>query len=206
MLTRIIKFDVKPEQTQAFKAAFLKAKTATEVEAGFDEVRLFVDKSDAHKFFAYERLQSEQADKLHRDQPYTKELFDFLDSSETVATPLSVSDTVPAPDHSRLPNPEDEVFVIFFIFKIKPEFRERLLAQFEKHITHTKNEPGNILFDLYTIDGVQDELVVYEHWRKESDVWDIHFHQPYAEETGALMEQAIVGDMKQYMHFVTEVV
>lgn len=81
-----------------------------------------------------------------------------------------------------------------------------MIAQFEKHITHTKNEAGNILFDLYTVDGSDDELVVYEHWRKESDVWDIHFHQPYAEETGALMEKAVVGDMKQHMNFVTEVI
>ncbi|MBU2982825.1 antibiotic biosynthesis monooxygenase [Lentibacter algarum] len=205
MLTRILTFDVKPEHTEGFRAAFLEAKAGTENEAGFEEARLFVDNGNPNRFFAYERLQ-EDAQEFHKAQPYTKNLMAFVEKSQTAVTIRNVSDTKPAPDHSKSPNADDEVFVIFFIFKLKPEYREQLLAQFETHITHTKNEPGNILFDLYTVDGADDELVVYEHWRKESDVWDIHFHQPYAEETGALMEQAVVGDMKQYMNFVTEVV
>ncbi|WP_206542920.1 putative quinol monooxygenase [Lacinutrix algicola] len=117
-----------------------------------------------------------------------------------------LGDTNPLPDHSKSANPEDEVFIIFFIFKLKTEFRSQLLNQFEDHITHTrKEEKGNILFDLYTVDDQDDTLAVYEHWRKESDVWDIHFHQPYAEKTGKLMEEAVIGDLKQYMNFVTEI-
>jgi len=62
-----------------------------------------------------------------------------------------------------------------------------------------------LLFDLFTINGNDDTLAVYEHWRKESDVWDIHFNQPYSKVTGALMEKAVVGDMNQYMNFVTQI-
>ncbi|XQF93177.1 hypothetical protein ACOBV9_03420 [Pseudoalteromonas espejiana] len=46
---------------------------------------------------------------------------------------------------------------------------------------------------------------MYEHWRSESDLWDIHFNQPYSIETGELLEQAVIGDMKQYMSFVSEI-
>lgn len=205
MLTRIITFDVTPEHTAAFRTAFLEAKAGTEKEAQFEEAKLFVDNSNPNRFFAYERLQDD-AEAFHNAQPYVKQLFEFLETSNTAVTVRHVTDTKPVPDHSKTANTEDNVFVIFFIFKIKPEYKDQLVAQFEKHITHTKDEPGNILFDLYTVDGAEDELVVYEHWRKESDVWDIHFHQPYAEETGALMEKAVVGDMNQYMNFVTEVV
>lgn len=205
MLTRIITFDVTPEHTSAFRTAFLKAKAGTVKEARFEEARLFVDNSNPNRFFAYERLQDD-AEAFHNAQPYVKQLFEFLETSNTAVMVRNVTDTKPAPDHSKTANAEDNVFVIFFIFKIKPEYKDQLVAQFEKHITHTKDEPGNILFDLYTVNGAEDELVVYEHWRKESDVWDIHFHQPYAEETGALMEKAVVGDMNQYMNFVTEVI
>ena len=205
MLTRIFTFDVTPEHTAAFRASFLEAKAGTEKEAQFEEAKLFVDNSNPNRFFAYERLQDD-AEAFHNAQPYVKQLFEFLETSNTAVTVRHVTDTKPVPDHSKTANTEDNVFVIFFIFKIKPEYKDQLVAQFEKHITHTKDEPGNILFDLYTVDGAEDELVVYEHWRKESDVWDIHFHQPYAEETGALMEKAVVGDMNQYMNFVTEVV
>lgn len=205
MITRIVKFDVPLDQTEEFRGAFLEAKVETEKEDGFHEAKLFVVNNNPTKFFAYERLENEEVDRRHNEQAYTKALFDFIEKSGIKHIVTNISDTKPVPDHSKLANPEDEVFVIFFIFKFKPEYRERLLEQFEKHIVHTKKEPGNILFDLYTIDGVEDELVVYEHWRKESDVWDIHFHQPYAEVTGALMKEAIIGDMEQYMNFVTEV-
>jgi len=47
---------------------------------------------------------------------------------------------------------------------------------------------------------------VYEHWRNESAVWDIHFRQTYSEVTGGLMKEVEVGEMEQYMNFVTELV
>lgn len=205
MKTRIIKFDVKPTETENFKNAFLAAKLETDKEPGARDIQLFEDKAEPTKFFAYESFADAEAMDLHGQQPYVKALFDYLIASETVGVPMAVSETKPAPDHSKSAAPEDDVFVIFFIFKFKPEYKERLLAQFETHITETRQEAGNLLFDLYTIDGVEDELVVYEHWRKESDVWDIHFNQPYAVETGKLMEEAVIGDLKQYMSFVTEV-
>jgi len=48
---------------------------------------------------------------------------------------------------------------------------EKLLSQFEIHIIKTcSEEEGNIIFDLYIIDGQEYTLAVYGHWRKESDV------------------------------------
>jgi quinol monooxygenase YgiN len=83
--------------------------------------------------------------------------------------------------------------------------QDSFVAQFKEHIAHTRQEHGNLLFDLYTIDNDDQTLVVYEHWRQESDVWDIHFQQPYAKVTGALMAEGVIGDMEQYMNFVTQI-
>jgi hypothetical protein len=52
--------------------------------------------------------------------------------------------------------------------------------------------------------GADDTLAVYEHWRKESDVWDVHFEQPYSVVMGALVQEAVVGDMAQYVNLVVE--
>jgi hypothetical protein len=46
-------------------------------------------------------------------------------------------------------------------------------------LPHKKRERRQHPFDLYTVDD-QGTLAVYEQWRKESDVWDIYFNQPYA--------------------------
>lgn len=205
MYTQVIKFHVRPDALADFKSAMLKDKAGTMTDPGVVEMKFFAQNDDPNILFAYERFRDEAAMQAHTAKPYVQELIAMLETSLSQPPELlKLNETKPTPDHSRTANPEDDVFVIFFIFKFKPEYRERLLKQFENHITHTNNEPGNILFDLYAIDGEDDRLVVYEHWRKESDVWDIHFKQPYAEITGALMEEAIVGDMKQYMSFVTE--
>ncbi|MEI8641776.1 antibiotic biosynthesis monooxygenase [Pseudoalteromonas sp. Hal099] len=80
------------------------------------------------------------------------------------------------------------------------------MERFATHVTQTRSqEPGNLVFDLYSIENNDDTLVVYEHWRSESALWDIHFKQPYAVKTSELLAQAVVGDMQQYMSFVKEI-
>jgi len=207
MYTQIVKFTVKPEHLEAFKAELRANQTGAALEPGLVEMRLFEEKTDPNSIWAYERFQDKAAVEYHLAQAHTKKLLTLAKTALAAAPEvMSLGETTPAPDHSKQAKPEDDVFVIFFVFKIKDGYRERLIQQFETHITHTRQEEeGNILFDLYTVDGADDTLAVYEHWRKESDVWDIHFKQPYAEVTGALMHEAVVGELEQYMHFVTEI-
>lgn len=209
MLTLIVKFEVKPEQLETFKQVLNDNKLGSVNEPGMLEMRFFEGKDSPTTIFAYERWASAEAHQAHVNQPYAKTLLQLAETA--LASPLEVmnlKDTAPAPLHENNPKqvqPQDEVFSIFFIFKIKQEFRAQLLQQFTSHVQCTRSkEPGNLVFDLYTIEGQGDTLVIYEHWRTESDLWDIHFYQPYAIETGKVLEQAIVGDMKQYMNFVNE--
>ncbi|WP_285163903.1 putative quinol monooxygenase [Shewanella goraebulensis] len=206
MLNQIIKFTVKPEYQTEFKAALVTNKRGTTNEAGNIEMSIFVDNNNPNVFFAYERWANQQALEQHMAMPYTADMIALFDSALDKPVELfNLGETNPVPVALKPANPEDEVFIIIFIFKINPQMRQQLLTQFEQHITHTRTEPGNLLFDLYTVEGDDNTIAVYEHWRKESDVWDIHFNQPYSKVTGALMEQAVVGDMNQYMNFVTEI-
>ncbi|SFW49550.1 putative quinol monooxygenase [Cellulophaga fucicola] len=207
MKSTIVKFTAKPEHKDTFAATLKEAQAATQKEAGNKEIRVFVSKTEDNVFFVYERWADKAAITSHDNEPHTKKLMEVGQTALQSAPDFYfLGDTNPLPDHSKSANPEDDVFIIFFIFKIRTEFRKALIEQFENHITHTrKEEEGNILFDLYTVDNQEDTLAVYEHWRKESDVWDIHFNQPYAVKTGKLMEEAVIGDLKQYMNFVTEI-
>lgn len=209
MLTQIVKFEVKPESADEFKAALIEDKKGAETEAGLLEMKLFVDNKNPNIFFGYERWADQEALDYQTKQAYTQKVVELVDTVVESVNVMDLGETNPAPLYEKnlnRANPEDDVFIIFFIFKIKQGYREKLLKQFETHVTSTrKEEQGNILFDLYTIDGQDDTLAVYEHWRKESDVWDIHFNQPYAVETGKLMNEAVVGDLDQYMNFVTEI-
>ncbi len=209
MITKIVKFEVKPEASESFKIVLSENKTGAAKEAGSVEMHIFVDRKNPNLFFSYESFTDEAALNTHKEQSYTQKLIGLFDTA-LVNPPecLNLSDTAPAPvavSEQKQQIQEDDVFVIFFIFKFKDGYRDKLLARFEEHITHTRQEEGNLLFDLYTIDGQDNTLAVYEHWRKESDVWDIHFKQPYSEITGALMHEAVVGDMEQYMNFTKEI-
>lgn len=209
MMIQIVKFDIKTEYIEQFKILLDDDKQGSKNEAGLLEMRLYQDKKSPNLFFAYERFENQAAVDHHSAQTYTKRLLEALAvMCNSAPEVMPLNETTPAPLYEKNPksaNAQDELFIIFFIFKIKPQYREQLLTQFEHHITQTRSqEEGNILFDLYTIEGQDDTLAVYEHWRKESDVWDIHFNQPYAVETGKLMHQAVVGDLEQYMNFVTE--
>ena len=209
MITQIVKFDIQLEKVEAFKAALIADKLGAKNENGCLELRLFQDKQQPNIIFAYERFKNNEALTHHASQPYTAVVFDLLETSAQ-ATPLvmTLNDTTPSPLHEnnpKQPNEEDDVFIIFFIFKIKAGYREKILNQFDTHVKSTRlEEAGNIIFDLYTVEGQGDTFAVYEHWRKESDVWDIHFNQPYAVETGKLMNEAVVGELEQYMNFVVE--
>ncbi|MDR9829255.1 antibiotic biosynthesis monooxygenase [Vibrio sp. FNV 38] len=206
MKNQIIKFNVKPEFTEQFQQALLENQQASRQEVGNVEMRIYVDNQDSHLFFAYDRWTDQSALDSHLEQPHTKKLIALAESA-LVEPPmvLNLGETNPAPIALKSADEGDEKFNIFFIFKLQPEYRDELLAQFETHINHTRTEAGCLLFDLFTVDGADDTLAVYEHWRKESDVWDIHFNQPYSKVTGALMEKAVVGDMQQYMNFVTQI-
>jgi quinol monooxygenase YgiN len=209
MITQIVKFYVKPEHREAFKAALLEDKKNAEQEAGCVEMRMFADNKNPDLIFSYERWKDQDALDYHREHPYTVKICQLVDTAlQSPLEVLNLGETEPPKmpvSGQNTPNPEDDVFVVFFIFKIKEGYRERLLEQFEKHVAHTRREPGNLLFDLYTVAGSDDSLAVYEHWRNESAVWDIHFKQPYTVETGALIKEAVAGGMKQYINFVTEI-
>jgi quinol monooxygenase YgiN len=206
MINLIVKFTVKPAHTEAFKNLLLENKKGAEQEAGFGGMNLFVDNKNPNVFFAYDSWKNEAALESHKETAHVQNMMKLAETAlESAPEIMVLGETNPIPVAIKPLNTEDEPFVIFFIFKIKEEYRERLLNRFEIHIENTRKEQGNLLFDLYTVNGTNDTLVVYEHWRKESDVWEIHMKQPYSEITGALMNEAVVGELEPYMSFVTEI-
>jgi len=210
MIIQIVKFTVQLEHSDAFKAALIDDKKGAEQEVGFLEMRLFVDKNQPHVFFGYVRWKDQAALDAHMKQPYTQKVAELVDTVlQNPVEVMNLGETVPGPlygNNPNSPNPEDDAFFIFFIFKLKPGFREKVLKQFETHIECTRaEEKGNILFDLYTVDGQDDTLAAYEHWRSETAIYDIHFKQPYAVETGNLLKEAVIGDLEKYMNFITEI-
>lgn len=157
MKRTVFNFYIKPECTTVFKTALLEDKKGTEQETGNLEMKIFVNNNNPNIFFAYERFNDQISIDHHMQQPYTQKLFELFDTAlQTPAEVFKLGETQPAPLYDSNPNKpksEDDLFIIFFIFKNKDGYREKVLKQFETHIASTRREEvGNILFDLYTID------------------------------------------------------
>lgn len=207
MITQIIKFTVKDKYQADFHQALLENKAGTALEANNMSMALFVDKKDPTIFFAHECWADQAAIDHHIMQPYTQKVLTLCQKALAEAPQvLNLNEAKPKALTPKLPSPNnvDERCIVFFIFNIDSQYHQPLLNQFEKHITHTRKEEGNLLFNLYTVEGDNTTLAVYEHWKNEAVLWDFHFQQSYAQETGALMEKAVIGDIPQYMHFVRE--
>ncbi|MFD1552666.1 antibiotic biosynthesis monooxygenase [Putridiphycobacter roseus] len=206
MKNLIVKFTTKPEGREVFMEALLENRKGAQNEDGFVGMNLFEDTKNPNIIFAYDSWKDDTALEHHKQSVHALNMLKVAET--TLACPpdvLLLNDTKPAPVPAKTPNAADELFIIFFIFKIKEGYKQRLIDRFEIHIENTRKEKGNLLFDLYTVDGQDDTLVVYEHWRTEADVWDIHMKQPYAEITGELMNEGVVGDLAPYMSFVKEI-
>lgn len=206
-ITVLSKFNVKSEYIEMYKKAMLENQELVKEEEGNLEMRLFVDKNNPNTFFVYGVTKDQEALNIHTKLVEERGIVEKMKKA-LAEKPITwfLEDTTPLPNHNtKTLNPEDSEEIIFFVFDTKTDVKYQLIPQFEKHVTLTREEEGNILFDFYTIKGEDSKFVVYERWRNKDAVWNIHMKQPHSIETGQLMEQVLKGEMKDYLHVVKEV-
>ncbi len=204
-MNQLVIFNLKSEKANEFKQAAIKSLHLSLKEDGNLDMKLFIDANNENTLYVYSRWKNKEVYDWHGAQSYTKELQKLAVVSLAGAPKiLKLRETSPYPKYDTQHKNEFKE-TLFFIFKFKKEYKEKLLKQFENHISNARKEDGNLLFDLYTIEGVDDEFVVYENWKNKSALFDIHFKQPYALETGKLLQEAIEGNIEEYMHFIKEI-
>lgn len=206
MFNLLAKFTVKPEFISEFKEAATHSVYESRKEEGNIEMRFFADDKKDNVFYVYSRWDNGAAYEFHKVLPHSKNIAKvakatLLAPPEIIPLGLTKPTTARGQKHT---NAEDDVETLFFMFDIKDGYRERIIERFETHVKESRKEDGNILFEFYTVDDKANTFVVFEQWRNKSALFDIHLKTEYSEHTGALMEDAMVGEMGQYMNFVTE--
>lgn len=203
----LVKFTVKPEFTEVFTQASIKSLRASLKEAGNVEMKLYSDDKKPNELYVYSRWKDADAYELHKEFSYSHEIKELAGKALASAPIImKLGETKFAPMHDKNSvNTKDKEKTLFFIFKIKDGYREQVIKRFEDHVANTHHEKGNLFFDFYTVDGADDTFVVYENWRNAAAIWEIHMKQPYAEKTGALLNEAIIGNMEDGMNFITEI-
>lgn len=61
---------------------------------------------------------------------------------------------------------------------VKPGMRARFLEVFAKAMAPSRGAPGNLAFDLYAIEGKEEEFILYERWASV-EAHEAHLVQPY---------------------------
>ena len=206
MINLLVKFTVKPEHNEIFKNALMEDIRGAKTEAGNAEIKMFVENNNPNVFFAYERWENQEALDNHMEQTYAKQIMKVAGSA-LAAKPefINLGETNPLPVHeAKKLNPEDELLIIFFIFKVKKELLSGILEEFPRQVELTRKEEGNLLFNLYEAEEMENTFVVYEHWRNKAAL-DNHFNLPYSNVMGKLLTEAVDGPLPSFMNFVTQI-
>ena len=99
MINQIVKFNIKPEHYEGFKAALIEDKKNAEQEAGYVEIRLFADKDQPNLIFCYERWKDQDALDYHREHPYTVKICRLVDTAlQSPVKILNLGETELAPE------------------------------------------------------------------------------------------------------------
>lgn len=200
-------FKIKPDQIDQFIEAMIENQTHVRAEPGNIEMHMFQDPSNPANFYVFGRNEGGAAQEAHTAEVAKRGIEAKVEG--TLAEPpvtrvLGQTKPEPGPLRKTADDGDDEQ-VLFFIFTVAQGQRDRVISQFEKHVTETLKEDGCLLFDFYTVENAPETFVVYERWRNAAALWEVHMTSPYAQETGGLLEEVVSGDLKDLITLVREV-
>lgn len=93
MISKIVKFTVKPEQKEAFQDALQRNFEGTQSEPGSCGMHLYTDGEHPDTFIAIEHWQDQIAFEAHMTQPYTQAMLAML--PDVLAAPIEIVDLAP---------------------------------------------------------------------------------------------------------------
>ncbi len=206
MITILSTFKIKPDQIDFFTELMRENQTHVRAEPGNVEMRMFQNPQNTTEFYIFGRNIGGGAEQAHEadvaDRGIERRVAGAL--AEQPVT-LTLDQTNPVPGTTRkIADDGDDEQVLFFVFTIKPGHRDRVIAQFEKHVRETRKEEGCLVFDFYTVKDAPESFVVYERWRNPEALWDVHMASSYAQETGALLGEVVIGDLNNLITPVRE--
>ncbi|RKR13123.1 quinol monooxygenase YgiN [Maribacter vaceletii] len=197
-ITILSTFKIKPEKVELFKKEMLANQDVVRKEKGTLEMKLFQDKNNLENFLVFGINEGEKTLESHSEAVDQRGIADRVKSALIEAPKtlfLNNEKPLPTNDFSQIKVDNNEV-LLFSIFEIKEGYKEKFVKQLIKHTELTRQEEGNIRFDFYSINGKENTFVFQEHWKNE-EAGAFHRKQPYTQETGAIMKEAIIASTMQ---------
>lgn len=86
--------------------------------------------------------------------------------------------------------------VVTLRLQFLPGTLDRVLERIVPIALLTREEPGNVSFDVFRARDDDDRLVILERWR-DQDALDSHWAEPYTQEVLALFEDNLVAPLSE---------
>lgn len=205
-ITMLVTLNVKPEHRDVFKKVILADKKGSVKDKGFITMDIYEHKDKPGVFYLFERWESKKALDDHLAKKHTQDLFEL--NKTALVSPMDVMillDLAPLPvDELKQPAKGDTQVDMFVLFEVKDGMQDPFIQQFQKSITKSRPEPGNIGMFLHSVTGNNTKFVLYERWKNKAAL-DAHFAQPYTQELFESWKSSLVGPVEQYLNFVTPV-
>lgn len=205
-ITMLVTFNVKPEQLEVFKTALTEDAQNARNESGNVTMELYQHKDKTNTLYFFERWTNQKALDEHFEKPYTKKVLEL--NKTALASPMEIlylTDIASLPKAElKKPLSADNPVDVVVIFKVKDGTQDRFIKQFQKSVTNSRPEAGNIAFHFHTVDGDSTKFVLYERWRNQSAL-DFHFEQPYTKELFDLFKTVLDKPVNESLNFIIEV-
>lgn len=206
-VTILSTFDIKPEGIDHFIKAMVENQEQVRKETGNLEMRMFQDVNQPSKFFVFGRTSGRAGLEAHEeeveDRGIEQEVAGTL--NEAPVTRWLGLTSQGAEYGLRDRQQEADELIVFALFDFKPGYRDRVLAQYDKQVPLVRQDDANILFDVYTLEGEDDKLVVYERWVNQALAQEFATTKPISIETGKLLAEAVKGDLPDYLFTLSEI-
>jgi|GEM_PF-175527 len=198
-------FKIKPELVDLYKKEMLGNQDVVRKEAGTLEMKLFQEQSTPSNFFVFGRNAGAAELSTHSENVEERGIAERVQPALAEAPKtLFLENQLPLLTQDvEIFNADADDVLLFYVFDVQADHREKLIKQLTEHTKSTRLEEGNIRFDFYTVKDNQNTFVIHEHWQNEQ-AGTFHRAQAYTQKTGELMIEAI-GEMPQQLSFVNQI-
>lgn len=208
MYAMFVTVKAKEGYKQKMKQALTKDVEGAQQEKGNVLMELYEDRNIPNTFYLYEKWENRQALWEHFRLPHTQQAFKAGEKYGVGVEFLYLKALLPIPEKEiKSPNAVDETVNLFIEFTVKENFKKKFLEKMFKSIKNSRQEQGNIAFQLYEVRNHSSKFVLRERWRNQ-EVLDTHLQKNYTKELLQIFPEVLdvpLHDGKNYTEALKQV-
>ncbi|WP_353827703.1 putative quinol monooxygenase [Agromyces sp. SYSU T0242] len=207
VISIVSSFDIHEAQVDRFIAAMVGNQQVVRAEPGNLEMRLFQDVASPGTFFVLGRTDGAAGLEAHVEETEDRGIADEVAPAlRTPPVTMELHELLPPRDRTagqRRERPDD--LIVFGVFDLEPGRRDEVLRTYELQVLAVRRSPASVGFEVYAVDGDPDRVLVVERWSDADAAQEFATTVPRSIATGALLAEAVTGDLASAMHVVREI-